>query len=57
MPTPRRGESQRDYVSRCVPIRQHEHPEESRERSVAACYGMFKQHRKKGTRYESKKKN
>jgi len=46
MPTPRNREDITDYVARCVPVRRKEHPEESRERSVAACYGMYRQHKK-----------
>lgn len=46
MPRRRANESLKSYVGRCVPIRRKEHPEESHERSVAACYGMG---RKKGS--------
>jgi len=54
MPTPKKGEDVASYVSRCVPIRRKEHPEESRERSVAACYGMYRQHKKKGKKKPKK---
>jgi hypothetical protein len=53
MPKRKKGESLKDYVSRCIPIRQREHPEESQDRSVAACYGMG---RKGGKKKQQKKK-
>ena len=46
MPGIKKGESQSHYVSRCIPIRKQEHPEESQKRSVAACYGMYRQKKK-----------
>ena len=46
MPKRKKGESLKNYVSRCVPVRRKEHPEESVKRSVAACYGMGR--KKKG---------
>lgn len=49
MPERRPKEKLRDYVSRCIMARRHEHPEESQERSVAACYSMGR------TRWKAKK--
>ena len=47
MPTPKENESRQAYVSRCIPVRRREHPEEKQEeRSIAACYGMYRQHKK-----------
>jgi hypothetical protein len=43
MPKPKPGESQKDYVSRCIPVRRHEHPEEDVKQSAAVCYSMYKQ--------------
>jgi hypothetical protein len=40
MPKRKKNEPLKKYVSRCVPVRRKEHPEESQKRSVAACYGM-----------------
>ena len=46
MPRRKKGESLKNYVSRCVPVRRKEHPEESVKRSVAACYGMGRKKKK-----------
>lgn len=43
MPKPKPGESQKDYVSRCIPIRQKEHPGEDVKQSAAVCYSMYRQ--------------
>jgi hypothetical protein len=40
MPERSKGEKLEDYVSRCIMARRHEHPEEPRDKSVAACYAM-----------------
>lgn len=46
MPTPKKGESADDFVSRCVRVRQHEHPDESQKQSVAVCYSMHRKAKK-----------
>jgi len=56
MPEPKPDEDVTDYVNRCVPVRQQEHPEESKERSVAACYGMFRQYHARKVRKKGKEK-
>jgi len=35
-----KNEKLKDYVSRCIMARRHEHPEESSKQSVATCYSM-----------------
>jgi hypothetical protein len=40
MPYRKKNEPLEDYVSRCISVRQKEHPGEKRERSAAACFGM-----------------
>jgi hypothetical protein len=40
MPERQKNEKLSDYVGRCIMARRHEHPEESHERSVAACFSM-----------------
>ena len=42
MPIVGRNESQKSYMHRCVPQRQHEHPDEKIEQSVAVCFSMWK---------------
>ena len=48
MPTPKSDEKLSAYLQRCIPERQHEHPEEDNDQSVAICASMFKEHKKKG---------
>jgi len=50
MPAIKEGESEKDYVSRCIPVRIREKGE-SPEQASAACHGMYKQHQEKGTNY------
>lgn len=42
MPEPKKGESEKDYVSRCIPARQHEGKDKDVKQSAAICYSMFK---------------
>jgi hypothetical protein len=55
MPTPRKGESQKAYVSRCISMRQHEHPEENTKQSAAVCYSMYRKHSGAGQSHKEKK--
>jgi len=50
MPSIEKGESEDDYVKRCIPIKVSEGM--SSDQAVAACHGMYKQHKEKGTQYE-----
>jgi hypothetical protein len=52
MPKIEKGESEEDYVKRCIPIRIAEG--NSPEQAAAACHGMYKEHKEKGTQYTSK---
>ncbi len=47
MPTPRKGETRESFMSRCVPMRHSEHPNEPNNQSVAVCFSMWKEHSKK----------
>lgn len=40
MPERKQGEPMVDYVNRCIPIRQKEHPDEDVKQSAAICYSM-----------------
>jgi len=46
MPNPRKGESQKDFVSRCVPTVLKEGTTKDNKQAVAICYSMYKQHQK-----------
>lgn len=46
MPKVKKGESRKDYLARCIPIRRKEHPEESRERSIRVCFELYKKKEK-----------
>jgi len=43
MPAPRSGESEQDFVNRCVPVRQKEHPDEGQDQSVAICHSVYRE--------------
>jgi len=52
MPSVKKGESEADYVKRCIPYvinKEGASPEEA----AAKCHGMWKQHKEKGTQYEN----
>ena len=46
MPQVKQGEKLSDYLQRCIPTRQHEHPEEDNDQSVAICASVYKEARK-----------
>lgn len=50
MPTPLPNETQSEYISRCIKVRQREHPNESVSQSVAICESMWKSYQKKKKR-------
>jgi hypothetical protein len=43
MPTRRKGESEKDYLKRCIPIRNKEGKDKSIKQSVAICHSMAKE--------------
>jgi len=47
VPVPHKGEAEKEYVSRCISVRQHEHPGEPVKQSAAICHSMYRQHKKK----------
>ena len=48
MPTPREGESEKDYVSRCIPVVLNEEGKEyGVDHAAAKCHGMYRQWKKK----------
>jgi hypothetical protein len=52
MPKPQEGESQSDFVSRCISVRQHEHPDEDTKQSSAVCYSVWSDNKKKESKLE-----
>lgn len=44
MPTPRQGETEQQFVSRCVPFVIEEGTAESEEQAAAMCHSMFRDH-------------
>jgi hypothetical protein len=44
MPKPKQGESEADYVGRCVPVVMKDGTAKDNEQAVAVCHSMFKQH-------------
>jgi len=47
MPTPKQGESQKDYVDRCIPIVLNEGTAKDGSQASAICHSMFAEHHKK----------
>jgi hypothetical protein len=52
MPAFKEGETRQEWMSRCVPIRHKEHPDEKNEQSVAVCFSMWREHEKKKAKAE-----
>jgi hypothetical protein len=50
MPERQKREKLSEYMQRCIMVRRKEHPEESHEKSVAACINMGKSWWKEGER-------
>lgn len=46
MPTPNKGESEKDYVTRCIPIVLNEGTAEDSTQAAAICHSMYKEHKK-----------
>jgi len=47
MPTPNKGESQKSFIGRCIKVRHSEHPKEPNKKSIAVCFSMWRERRKK----------
>lgn len=47
MPQPKRGESQKKYIARCIPTVLHEGTTKDSKQAAAICFSMWKQHKKK----------
>jgi hypothetical protein len=48
MPTPKSGESEKDYLNRCIPMVMGEGTAKDARQAAAICYSMYSQHQKKG---------
>jgi len=46
MPTPKAGESQKDFVSRCIPIVMDEGTAKDNKQAAAICYSMWRRRNK-----------
>lgn len=46
MPSPRKNESQKDFVSRCIPIVMEEGTAEDNEQAAAICFSMWRESKK-----------
>lgn len=51
MPAIQKGESQKDYVSRCIPTVMKEGGKGGQKHAITKCYGMYRQHEKTGANY------
>lgn len=45
MPYPKKGESQKAYVARAIPMIKDEHPELSQDAAIGRAFGMFRAYR------------
>lgn len=43
MPTPKKGESKKAFIKRCVVIRQGEHPHEKESKSQEVCHLIYQE--------------
>ncbi len=57
MPTPNSGESEQDFVSRCVPFMHKEGKYDDPKQILAVCYGIYKEHKQKAVQksYDARK--
>lgn len=44
MPHVKPGESEKDYVSRCIPYEMHKHPDMDNKQAAAICYSLYRKH-------------
>jgi hypothetical protein len=57
MPTPDANETEKDFVSRCIPVVLEEGTAKDNKQAAAICYSMFRQYNKtKGGMYEQYQK-
>ncbi|MFA5025443.1 MAG: hypothetical protein WC503_02990 [Candidatus Shapirobacteria bacterium] len=47
MPSVKPGESEKDFVSRCIPIVMHEHEGMENKQAIAICYSLYRNKDKK----------
>jgi len=47
MPTPKQGESEKDFMGRCVPMVMQDGAAKDQKQAVAMCLNMHRQHRGK----------
>jgi len=48
MPTPSKGESQKSYIERCIPIVLKEGTAKNQKQASKICFSMWREHKKKG---------
>ena len=46
MPEPKKGESQKDYIARCIPTVMNEGTTKDNKQAAAICFSKWKQHHK-----------
>lgn len=47
MPTVKKGESQKEYLSRCIPVVMKEGGKGGQDHAIAKCIGMYKEAKKR----------
>jgi hypothetical protein len=55
MPTPKTNETEKDYVSRCIPfvLKEPKHKGMKPDQAAAMCHSMFKDHKRGAMEFES----
>jgi hypothetical protein len=49
MPKPRKNETRKQFISRCIPYVHKERPSWENDHIIAYCFGVWKEHLKKGS--------
>lgn len=57
MPSVKDGESQKSFVSRCIPTVLKEGTAKNQKQAAAICFSMFKEHKKKKSKGENRVKD
>lgn len=55
VPSPHKGESEREFISRCIRTMEHRDPDRSHEQIIAMCYSKLRATR--GKKAGKRKKN
>lgn len=46
MPTPNKGETEKEFIGRCIPYMMNENPDMKQDQAVAICYSYWEKEKK-----------